>query len=95
MNNKTEAYQRLEHVAEVLLKARDQVKEAQIAFDLERGYQAHRIAEKACEALSEALDGIQFASTIGEIMAKEKRHAGGCANFKDAEVPQYLRRQAE
>ena len=95
MNNQSEAYNRINHAIDELLKARDSLLEARHAFDLGRSYQAHSIAEKACAALYTAQESIRFASLIGQIMASEKQHAGGCDTFKDAEIPGFMRRQAE
>jgi len=95
MNNKSEARNRLAHAADELQKARDSLLLAQAALDCGRGYQAHRVAEEACKELAQALESIKFASLIGEVMANEKRHAGDCPQFKEAEIPNYLKRQAE
>lgn len=81
----TEAFNRLEHVATLLLEARDSVKEAQLAFSLERGYQAHRLADVACAALYTAMDDIRAASLIGQAMARDKSAHCETPQFKEPE----------
>jgi len=95
MNNQSEARNRLTHAADELQKARDSILLAQAALDCGRGYQAHRVAGDACKQLEQALESIKFASLIGEVMAQEKQRAGDCPQFKEAEIPAFLKRQAE
>ena len=83
MNNKTEAYNRLVHTADALLHARDAVKQAQIAFTLDRAYQAQGIVKAACDRLKTAMEDLEIAVLIGQSIANDKQ--GRCPQFKEAE----------